>query len=110
MSYIFTCLASLATAMLTFVLQSVIRENRDLKQKKEAEADTHREALENGVQCLLRVKLIEYHTKYMEAGNISTHGYENWCLMYKSYTDLHGNGMVEHMNDDIESLHIKCGI
>ncbi len=108
MSYIFSCIASLAAAMLAFILQSVIRENRDLKQKKETEMETHREALENGVRCLLRVKLIEYHTKYMESGSISTYGYENWCMMYKSYTDLHGNGMVEHMNEDIEGLHIKC--
>ena len=107
MAYIFSCLASLAAAMLAFILQSVIKENRALKQKKETEEDEHRKALENGVQCLLRAKLIEYHTKYMEEGSISSHGYENWDMMYKSYTALHGNGMIEHMNDDIEKLHIK---
>lgn len=108
MSYIYSGIVSVAVAMLVFILQSVIRENRELKKKKESEETQHREALENGVLCLLRVKLIEYHSKYMEAGTISSNGYENWHLMYDSYTALHGNGMIEHMNEDIESLHIKC--
>lgn len=108
MSYIYSIMVSVASAMLAFILQSVIRENRALKQKKETEEEEHNKALENGVLCLLRVKLIEYHSKYMEAESITSHGYENWVMMHNAYTGLGGNGMIEHMNEDIESLHIKC--
>lgn len=107
MEYIVTIAVSVASAMLAFILQSVIRENRKLKQEQE-ERHTQREtALENGVVCLLRVKLIEYHSKYMQLGYISSNGLRNWLLMYEAYKALGGNGMVDHMKDEIEELHIN---
>ena len=107
MEYILTIVTSIVSAMLVFVLQSVIKENHKLKKEKEdkqAEEDT---SLKEGVLCLLRVKLIEYHTKYMALGYISSHGLENWLLMYKAYKALGGNGMIDHMKAEIESLHIE---
>lgn len=116
MQYISTILVSVAAAMLTFALQTVIKENRELKKEKdekqkqrEEENEKCEKAIENGVVCLLRVKLIEYHKKYMELGEISSHGYENWMLMYKAYKALGGNGMIDHMKEEIEELHIATG-
>lgn len=109
MNYIFSALASLAVAILAFLLQSFIKENRELKKHKDEEEQNKEKAIENGVVCLLRVKMIEYHTKYIEAGAISSHGYENWMMMYAAYKQLGGNGMIEHMKDEIEELHIKVG-
>lgn len=114
MQYVFTVVTSVVAAMLVFILQSVIKENSKLKKEKEeavqkkeqAEADKQT-ALEDGVVCLLRVKLIEYHTKYMRQDTISSHGFQNWMLMYKAYKGLGGNGMIEHMKDEIEELHIE---
>lgn len=107
MGYVYTGLVSLAVAMLTFILQSVIRENKKLKHEKDARNTQRETALENGVVCLLRVKLIEYHTKYMELGYISSHGLQNWLLMYDAYHSLGGNGMIVHMKEEIERLHIE---
>ncbi len=114
MEYIFTILTSVVSAMLVFILQAVIRENRNLKKEKEKAMIEKEEsmaqkqtALEDGVVCLLRVKLIEYHTKYMHRDTISSNAFQNWMLMYKAYKGLGGNGMIEHMKDEIEELHIE---
>ena len=109
MGYIITGMVSLAVMMLAFLLQSQIKENKALKQEKEQATKEREKALENGVVCLLRVKLIEYHAKYMEMGYITTHAYENWMLMYEAYKALGGNGMIDHMKDEIEELHFKKG-
>lgn len=107
MGYVITILTSVASAMLVFLLQSQIKENRALKEKQEASLVEHEKALENGVVCLLRVKLIEYHAKYTELNYITAHAYENWILMYKAYKALGGNGMVEHMKEEVQELHFK---
>jgi len=107
MGYIYTILASIVSAMLVFILQSVLKENKKLKQEKEQQAEAREKALENGVVCLLRVKLIEYHTKFMDQGNISTHGLQNWLKMHEAYKALGGNGMIDHMKIEIEELHIE---
>jgi hypothetical protein len=106
---IYSGLVSVAVAMLTFILQNLIKENHRLKMEKDEAEQTRSKALENGVLCLLRMKLIEYHSKYMEDGAISLHGYQNWILMYEAYTGLGGNGMMKHMRNDIEDLRLKSG-
>jgi hypothetical protein len=101
--YIFSGLVSLSVAILAYVIQSLIKENRRLR-----DADRIKEeALAEGVTCLLRVKLIEYHSKYTQVDRVSSHGYENWFEMYHAYKGLGGNGMVEHMKEEMEELHIK---
>lgn len=107
MGYFYTGIISLAVAILAYLLKQTIKDNRDLKQQKDQQEALRQTALENGVVCLLRVKLIEYHSRYMEEGRISSHGYENWNLMYKAYKALGGNGMVEHMKDEINGLEIR---
>lgn len=106
MDYIITITTSVASAMLVFVLQAVLRENHKLKNEREQKQEVKEKALEEGVLCLLRAQLIEYHTKYMESDYISTNGFQNWMLMYKAYKALGGNGLIEHMKEEIEGLHI----
>lgn len=107
MEYIYSALASLAVAILAFILQQKIKQINELKKEKEELKNQKDEAFKSGLLALLRVALIEAHEKYMEKGYISTHGYQNWVLMYKAYTGLGGNGMIVAMNDDIEKLPIK---
>lgn len=103
MGYIFSGLVSLSVAILAYVIQSLIKENRRLRNADRIKE----EALAEGVTCLLRVKLIEHHSKYTQADRVSSHGYENWFEMYHAYKGLGGNGMVEHMKKEMEELHIK---
>ena len=106
MNYVITIMTSVASAMLVFVLQAVLRENHKLKCEREKKQEEEEAALKEGVLCLLRVQLIEYHSKYMKSECVSTHGFQNWMLMYKAYKALGGNGLIDHMKDEIESLHI----
>jgi hypothetical protein len=109
-----TIATSVASAMLVFLLQSVIKENKKLKEEQEKEveekkkADEERiKAIENGLRCLLRKELIADHEKWMTRGYITSKALESGLLMYDSYKELGGNGMIDHMKDEIESLPIK---
>ena len=70
-------------------------------QKKERGANAR------GTMLLLRVQLIEYHDKYMDAGSIPSYAYQNFCEMYDCYHELGGNGMVTKMKGEIDQLHLK---
>ena len=98
---------TVVSAMLVFILQSSIKENKELKRDKEEKQKSRDAALEDGVVCLLRKHLIDDHTKYMARGSISSTALESGLLMYKAYKALGGNGMVDHMEDEIQNLQIK---
>ena len=66
-----------------------------------------RDANSKGPMLLLRVQMIEYHSKYMKMGDIPSYAYQNFCEMYEAYHELGGNGMVTKMKQEIEELHIK---
>jgi len=66
-----------------------------------------RDANSKGTMLLLRVQLIEYHSKYTQLGNIPSYAYQNFCEMYEAYHELGGNGMVTKMMHEIEELHLK---
>ena len=66
-----------------------------------------RDANSKGTMLLLRVQLIEYHTKYMREGSIPSYAYENFNEMYWAYHNLGGNSMVTKMKKEIDELHIK---
>lgn len=95
---------SLISAVLTFVLQNVIRENRQLRKEKSENDKLTFDSLKGGVKCLLRSKLMEYHDKYTNLKRISPTEYENWMQMYNAYHNLGGNGMITHMAEDIKEL------
>lgn len=109
MEYFYTSAASLAVAVLAFILQSKIKQINQLKKEKEELENQRNEAFNTGLLALLRVALIDAHEKYMTKGYITTHGFENWGLMYSAYKGLGGNGMIEGMNAEIEELKIKTG-
>ena len=71
------------------------------KQKKDRAANS------KGTILLLRVQMIEYHTKYTKLGDIPSYAYQNFCEMYDAYHALGGNGMVTKMKQEIDELHIK---
>lgn len=69
------------------------------KQKKD------KSAVSRGTMLLLRVQLMEYHEKYTQAGEITSHAYQNFIEMYHAYHELGGNSMVTKMKEEIEELH-----
>lgn len=107
MNYIITILVSVVSGVLAFVLQSVIRENHELKRKKDDEQISRYTALENGMVCLLRKSLMDEHEVWTKNGYITSHALENGLAMYKAYKALGGNGMIDHMEVEIQDLPIK---
>lgn len=107
MSTILAIISSVASAMLVFLLQSSIRENRKLKKEKEEARSKHEAAIENGMVCVLRKHLMDEHEIWTERGYITSHALENGLAMYRAYKDLGGNGMIDHMEDEIQELPIR---
>ncbi len=71
------------------------------KQKRDRDANS------KGTMLLLKVKLIEYHDKYMERGEIPSYIYPIYNDMYDAYHALGGNGMATKMKKEIDELHLK---
>lgn len=107
MTTILAIISSVASAMLVFLLQSSIRENRKLKKEKEEARSKHEAAIENGMVCVLRKHLMDEHEIWTERGYITSHALENGLAMYRAYKDLGGNGMIDHMEDEIQELPIR---
>ena len=82
---------------------------KDTEEREEriAKENEVRNASAEGMMLLLRLKLIEYHSEYMEKGEIPSYAYENFNDMYSTYHKLGGNGMVTKMKEEIEELHFK---
>ena len=106
MEYLITVLVSIVSGVLVFILQSVIRENRDLKKKKDDEMEIREKALENGVRQLLSVRLEELYDQYADSETIPRRAYDRWMKLHSAYKGLHGNGTFDHMKEEIENKHI----
>ena len=98
---------SVVSTILGAILVSMYKENRQLKRerdKKQTERDT---ALESGLVCILRKHLMDEHEVWIGKGFITSHALENGLAMYKAYKTLGGNGMIDHMEEEIRELPIK---
>lgn len=106
MEYLITILVSLVSGVLVFILQSVIRENRELKRKKDEDVETRERALENGVRQLLSVRLEELYDQYADSETVPRRAYDRWMKLHAAYKGLHGNGTFDHMKEEMEEKHI----
>lgn len=106
MEYLITILISLVSGVLVFIVQSLIRENRELKRKKDKETEDRERALENGVRQLLSVRLEELYDQYADSETIPRRAYDRWMKLHSAYKGLHGNGTFDHMKEEIEEKHI----
>ncbi|MFI3172427.1 MAG: hypothetical protein R3Y58_08705, partial [Eubacteriales bacterium] len=66
MEFIIGALSSIAVAILSYALQQLIKDNRKLTAEKRTKETEKEQGIQEGVVCLLRIQLIEYHAKYME--------------------------------------------
>lgn len=73
-----------------------------LKKNKKKE-----QAIEEGVQALLRNELIRRYREYEQKGEMTILDKENMEAMFKQYKNLGGNGTVKHMMDDLFELPTK---
>lgn len=102
-SIIVTTVFGFISTMLAFMLQQSYKENKRLKEEQKKRAT----ALENGVVCILRKLLMDEHSYWMSKGYITPKALESGLLMYKAYKSLGGNGMIDHMEEEIQELPIR---
>ena len=110
-SSVFSAIVSSIAAILVYKLQ-----NRDHKRELEAlerKAESQRledkrqkeyEALKNGVQSMLRDRLIQSALSYEKQGWVDTNALENVGLMYSAYSALGGNGIVTKLFNEVQEL------
>ena len=96
-----------ASVMLAFMLQQSIKENKKLKRERQERQTRRERALEEGVVCILRKHLMDEHEMWMSKGYITAKALESGLLMYKAYKSLGGNGMIDHMEEEIQELPIR---
>ena len=102
-SILVTAAFGLISTMLAFLLQQSYKENKRLKEEQKKRAT----ALEEGVVCILRKHLMDEHETWVTKGYITPKALESGLLMYKAYKSLGGNGMIDHMEEEIQELPIK---
>ena len=74
--------------------------------KRQKAADQRQEALENGMQAILRDRILTSYYHYHEKGNITLHGLENVEAMYQSYHNLGGNGTMTHLVEVLREMEV----
>lgn len=75
--------------------------------KRFTEQDKKREAIEKGVQALLRNELIHRFREYKLAGEMTLLDKENMDHMFTEYFNLGGNGMIHEIYDEFKEISIK---
>lgn len=106
-SIIISITTTVIAGVLLFVLQNKIKENKELKREKEKKKSQHEAAMENGLVCILRKHLMDEHEKWTKLEYITSHALENGLAMYAAYKALGGNGMIDHMEEEIQELPIR---
>ena len=96
-----------AFVMLAFMLQQSMKANKQLKLEREMKKSQHEKAMEDGVVCILRKHLMDEHGYWMTVGYITPTALESNLYMYKAYKGLGGNGMIDHMEEEIQELPIR---
>lgn len=105
-AYAMSIILSVTSGVLLSLVKNLMDENKKLKHEREEKE----KAMQDGMMVLLKIQLIEYHSKYMGSGDIPSYVYDNFDEMYKVYETLGGNGMVKHMKESIDKLRITTGV
>lgn len=105
-SIVLSICSTITSSVLVFLLTNQMRKNQQLRDTRKQENKDKENAISDGIVCLLRVKLIEYHDHYIAVGKIPSYARSNWDMMYEAYHALGGNGMITGMDKEIKSLKI----
>ena len=110
-SSVFSAIVSSIAAILVYKLQN--RDHKRELEELERKAESQRledkrqkeyEALKNGVQSMLRDRLIQSALSYEKQGWVDTNALENIGLMYSAYSALGGNGIVTKLFNEMQEL------
>ena len=62
------------------------------------------DAVQKGVQALLRANIISLYNKYIEKGYLPIYERENLQHLYDEYKLLLGNGVIDNLKDKLDEL------
>jgi hypothetical protein len=95
-----------AEVLLTAVCSFVTVTYKKIRHRFE-EQDKKREAIENGVQALLRNELIKNFREYKQKGEVTLLDKENMDHMFTEYFNLGGNGMMREVYLEFKEIPTK---
>lgn len=84
-----------------------IKKKQEEQEKKQHEQERKNQAIENGVQALLRNELIKNFREYKIKGEITLLDKENMEHMFTEYFNLGGNGMMQEVHQEFLEIPIK---
>lgn len=97
----------IVAAMAIFMWQRSIKDNQKLRRERQEKERQRESAIENGLVCILRKHLMDEHELWIEKRYITSKALESNLSMYKAYKTLGGNGMIDHMEEEIQELPIR---
>jgi hypothetical protein len=84
-----------------------IKKKQEEQENMQKEQERKNQAIENGVQALLRNELIKNFREYKIKGEISLLDKENMEHMFTEYFNLGGNGMMQEVHEEFINIPIK---
>lgn len=75
-----------------------------INQQLHHDAASRQEALEKGVQALLRNRLIYIHDKYCPTGDIPLYIKDDFDNLYQQYHNLGQNGVMDAFHEEVMNL------
>lgn len=95
----------IATALsMTGLIGIVAKFLWDKFSKKLQKMHSNQEALERGVQALLRDRLVSRYDEYIKCGYAPIHVKENFENMYQQYHALGANGVMDSIREEFNAL------
>ena len=84
-----------------------LKKNQEEQEEKQKEQERKNQAIERGVQALLRNELIRRFREYKTKGEMSMLDKENMDHMFEEYFNLGGNGMMHDVYKEFQEIEIK---
>lgn len=100
---IMTFVSAIATAVIAWLGRKLERKER-ARDAKEAEQRALQEAMKEGMQAVLRDRMIQMASYCIEQGHTQVYMVENMTHMFSAYRELGGNGAVKYIYEQFLSL------
>lgn len=99
-----TILTTIITSIISAVVGAAVGGVIAVVKSKTKTGVQQEKAERQGVQCLLRTQLLDFHDKYTERGYCPTYAKEAIMNEYEAYHNLGGNGLVTRFYNEIMAL------
>ena len=102
--------SGLLAAVLKYLTNRINESDRRRAESEQISRELHdedvkrQEALERGVQALLRDRLIEIHDEYCPKDEIPLHVKDNFDNLYQQYHALGKNGVMDSFHEEVMDL------